>query len=267
MRKDLLNKNVIITGAASGIGRLMALDFAAEGSNIALVDVDEKNLSCTEAEVLKYNVRTESYYCDVSNSEQIVQTAKAIKRDFGAIDILVNNAGVASGSWCYETEYAQMKKTIDVNLLGSMWFTRQFLPEMMEHNSGHIVNISSAMGLQAVPRMSDYVATKFGLIGYSDTLRLEMKKHGYQGVKVTVVCPSGIDTEMFKGYRAPWLSPLLKPEDVSRKIIKAVKKEKTYLKLPFIVKTIPFLRGLPAGMTDKMADMLGLSQSMDHLKR
>ncbi|MCP4678596.1 MAG: SDR family oxidoreductase [Deltaproteobacteria bacterium] len=265
--KPLTDKNIVITGAAAGIGRLMALYFAKEGSNIAIVDINDDALSKTEHEISALGVKAKAYRCDVSNREEIETSAEQIKKDFGSIDILVNNAGIAPGGWTYDAEYEQIKKTLDINLLGLIWMTRQFLPEMIERNSGHIVNISSAMGLQAVPRMSDYVATKFGVVGYSDTLRLEMKKHGYTGVKVTIACPSGIDTGMFEGYKPPLLSPLLKPETVAKQIVRAVKKDKPYLRMPFIVKTIPFLKGLPTGLIDKIGELLGLYKSMDHLRR
>ncbi len=265
--KDLIRKNIVITGGAGGIGRLMAINFAHEDANIALLDIDVEALAETEKEIAQIGVKVHSYKCDLASREDIETAAAHAIREFGDIDILVNNAGIAPGQWSFDAEYDRTKKTIDINLLGLIWMTRQFLPRMIDRKSGHIVNISSAMGLQAVPRMSDYVATKFGVIGYSDTLRLEMKKHGLANVKVTVVCPSGIDTGMFEGYKPPLLSPLLKPETVAKKVVKAVKKDKPYLKLPFIVKTIPFVKIFPTALVDKIAELLGLYKSMDHLKR
>ncbi|MCP4605562.1 MAG: SDR family oxidoreductase [Proteobacteria bacterium] len=248
---SLVEKNIVITGAAAGIGRLMSVYFAKEGSNIAVIDINDDTLAETVSEISALGVKAKAYRCDVSSKEDVENSAAQIKQDFGTVEILVNNAGIAPGGWTYEAEYEQIKKTVDINLIGLIWMTRQFLPEMIERNSGHIVNISPAMGLQAVPRMSDYVATKFGVIGYSDTLRLEMKKHGHTGINVTIACPSGIDTGMFDGYKPPLLSPLLKPETVAK----------------HIVKTIPFIKGLPAGLVDKISELLGLYKSMDHLQR
>ncbi len=265
--KSLANKNVAITGAASGIGKLMAIYFASDQANLAIIDINKSNLEKTQKEIEALGVKVKSYICDVSKKNDIENTAKEIKSDFKQIDILVNNAGIAPGKWIADTEYEEIKKTMDINLLGPMWMTKQFLPEMMKRNEGHIVNISSAMGLTAVPRMSDYVASKFAIIGYSDTLRLEMKREGHNGIKVTVVCPSGIATGMFEGYKSPLLSPILKPEVVAKQVVKAVKKQKTYLMLPFIVKTIPLLKLLPTGLTDKISDLMGLTKSMNHLKR
>lgn len=265
---SLAGKNVVITGAASGIGRLMAVRFAEKGSNVAILDINQENLNETLREITEigHGIRALPYICDVSNDKEISRIVKKLKSDFGAIHVLVNNAGIASGRWIAETTFEEIKKTIDVNLLGLMWMTRELIPEMMSRNEGHIVNISSAMGLVAVPRMSDYAATKFGVIGYSDSLRMELKKKGYSGVKVTVVCPSGIDTGMFCGYKSPLLSPLLKPEDVAGNVVKAVEKNKTYLKLPFIVNFIPFVKGLPADLVDKLGELLGITKTMDHLE-
>jgi len=260
----LKGKNILITGAASGIGRLMSIYFAGEGANIALVDINEKALREVETEVNGIGVTARSYVCDISNREDIERAASQSKEDFGRIHILVNNAGIVTGKYTYEAEYEGLKKIIDINLLGLIWMTRQFLPDMMEADDGRIVNISSLMGLFPVPRMSDYVATKFGVIGYSDTLRLEMKKFNKKGVGVTIVCPGGFDSGMFEGFESPWICPLLNQEVVAGKIVKAVKKKKPYLKIPFIVKVIPFARGLPPSIIDRVSVLLGLNRAMDN---
>jgi all-trans-retinol dehydrogenase (NAD+) len=265
--KSLKGKNVVITGAASGIGKEIAVLFAKEKANLAIIDINKQNLEDTKKTLEQFDVNIGAYLCDVSSKNQIEETANTIKNDFNRVDILVNNAGIVTGKTIVDSRYEDIKRTIDVNLIGLIWMTKQFLPEMIDRNDGHIVNMASAMGLQAVPRMADYVATKFAIVGYSDTLRMEMKKYGHKGVKVTIICPSGTDTGMFEGYKPPLLTPLLKQAVVARKVIKAIKKEQTYLKIPFIVKTIPLLKGLfPASFLDIIADVLGLLESMDHFK-
>lgn len=266
---SLAGKNVVITGAASGIGRLMAISFAERGANLAILDINKEKLDETKEEIegAGFGVRIVSHLCDVSEEKQIDKVVGDIKTSLGQIHVLVNNAGIAPGRWITDSTYDEIKKTVDVNLLGLMWMTRQVLPDMIASNKGHIVNISSAMGLVAVPRMSDYAATKFGVIGYSDALRMELKKLGHRGVKVTVVCPSGIDTGMFPGYKSPLLSPMLKPGEVAEKVVKAIEKDKTYLKLPFVVNLVPFIKGLPADVVDRLGELLGLSTAMDHLER
>ena len=137
---------------------------------------------------------------------------------------------------------------------------------MMTRNAGHIVNVAAAMGHHGVPRMGEYVASKHAIVGFTDTLRMELKKYGYGGIRTLCVCPSGIDTGMFPGYKAPLLSPLLKPETVARKTLNSIKKGRTYLKIPFIVKLIPSMKLFPAPVQDVLARMTGLLGSMDHFE-
>jgi len=155
---------------------------------------------------------------------------------------------------------------LGVNVIGVIWMTKQFLPAMIQRNSGHIVNIASAAGTLALPRLANYCASKFAVVGFNDSLRMEMKKYGHTGIKTTCVCPSIIDTGMFTGFKAPLLNPLLKPETVARKIVAGVKREHTYVKLPFMVKLIPLFQFLPATVVDWIGDLLGTSRAMDHFQ-
>ena len=264
--KSLYKKNVLITGAATGIGRLMSLMLADEKANLALVDINMKMLVKTQADCAKKGVKAEVYACDISDKRDIEAMVKKVMKDFRRIDVLINNAGIVAGKWVHEYEFDDIKKTMSVNFVGGAYLTRLVLPDMMKRNEGHIVNIASAMGLTAVPRMGEYVASKFAIVGFTDTLRLELKRGKYSGIKTLCVCPSGIDTGMFPGYKAPLLSPLLKPETVARKTLEAIKKNSTYLKIPLIVKFIPSIKLFPAPIQDAFARMTGLLGSMDHFK-
>ena len=137
---------------------------------------------------------------------------------------------------------------------------------MTARNSGHIVNIASAAGLIGVPGLVDYCAAKYAVVGFSDALRLEMKKQGYTGVKVTCVCPSFIATGMFAGAKPPWLSPWLDPDAISKKIVQSIQKERAYLKAPLIIKLIPFFKGLPAPLLDRLVSIMRLDRTMDAFK-
>jgi len=264
--KSLSGKNVLITGAAAGIGKEMALCFAREKANLAIIDIDGGKLDDTAAELSAFDITVHSYTCDISDRKQIEKTAAAVKKDLAFMDVLINNAGIAVGKAIIDSEYEDIRKTIDINLMGVIWMVKQFLPEMTRRNSGHIVNIASAAGLLAVPKLADYCATKFAVIGFSDTLRMEMKKYGFHGVKVSCICPSIIDTGMFDGFQAPYLSPLLKPDAVAAGILKTVKKDKPYLKMPFMVKLIPLFKLLPVMLLDKLGDLTGTSRAMDHFR-
>jgi all-trans-retinol dehydrogenase (NAD+) len=150
-------------------------------------------------------------------------------------------------------------------LMAVIWMTKQFLPKMITRNAGHIVNIASAAGLIGLPGLSDYCAAKFGVVGFSDALRLEMKKSG-QGVKVTCICPSFIATGMFAGVKPPLFSPWLDPDRVAEKIVQTILNERAYLKTPFIVKLIPLFKGLPAPVFDRISRLAGLDRAMDAFK-
>jgi all-trans-retinol dehydrogenase (NAD+) len=259
-------KNIVLTGAATGIGRLMALGLAQEKAVLALVDINELNLEQTLEEVKSLGITARAYVCDISKKADIEKTMGAIKADFGHIDILINNAGIVTGKYVHEMEYDDISRTLDVNFIGGAYLTRLALPDMMKRNQGFIASIASAMGLTGVPRMADYCASKHAIIGFNDSLRMELKKFKYDGVKTLVVCPSAIDTGMFAGYKALFFSPLLKPETVAEKTLEAIKKERTYLKLPFIVKLIPSMKLFPATIQDILGRFTGLEKSMDHFQ-
>ncbi|TFH38812.1 MAG: SDR family NAD(P)-dependent oxidoreductase [Chrysiogenales bacterium] len=264
--KSFEDKIVLLTGAATGIGRLMALMLADEKAGLALVDVNAKNLEVTRKECAAKGARAVAYTCDISKKKDIDAMYKKAIRDFGRVDILINNAGIVKGKFVHEYDFNEISKTMEVNFVGGAYLTRLAIPEMMTRNSGHIVSIASAMGLTGVPRMGEYVASKHAIVGFTDTLRMELKRHGYTGIRTLVVCPSGIDTGMFPGYKAPFMSPLLKPETVAERTLHAIKKGKSYLKLPFIVRLIPLMKLFPAPLQDVMAGFTGLLNSMDHFE-
>lgn len=264
--KSFAEKNVILTGAATGIGRLMALMMAGEKANLALIDVNVKKLEETRKECAAKGAKVKAYTCDISNKKAIDGLVKKVTKDFARIDVLINNAGMVTGKFIQEYDFEDFQKVMMVNFVGGAYLTRLILPDMMKRNSGHIVFVASAMGIVGVPRMGAYVASKHAIVGYIDTLRMELKKFGYKGVKTLCVCPSAIDTGMFPGYKAPPLSPILKPEEVARRTLKSIKSEWTYLKLPFIIKLIPLMKIFPATMVDFLAGVTGLLSTMDHFQ-
>jgi all-trans-retinol dehydrogenase (NAD+) len=264
--KSLKGLNILITGAASGIGREMARLYAKERANLALVDINEKNLETTLKDLDLYGVKARGYKCDVSNRDEIDEAVATITKDFGQIDILVNNAGIVNGGPAHELDYAEVEKLFKVNVLGGIWLVRQILPDMMKRNSGHIVNVASAMGLAAAPLMSDYTASKFAMVGFTETIRIEMKKFNCHGVKVTCICPGAIDTGLFEGYKPPLLTPVLKPITVAEHTIMATKKNKPYVILPFMLKFVPLMKGVfPTHLYDWIVGLMGNTNSMDIL--
>ncbi len=261
--KNLNHKNVIITGGASGIGRKMAVRLARQKANLAIIDIDKTRLAETQKDLKPLDSRVEIYECDVSQKKEIEKISTQIKADYPRIDILINNAGVVTGRSFLETSDAELARNVDINLMAVIWMTKLFLPAMAASNSGHIVNIASAAGLIGIPGLVDYCAAKFAVVGFSDALRLEMKKHGHHRVKVTCVCPSFTRTGMFAGAKPPLFSPWLDPDTVAKRIVQAIQKERAYLKAPVIVKLIPFVKGLPAPLLDKLGGIIGLERTME----
>lgn len=261
--KSVAGKNVIITGGASGIGRQMAHRFAKEQAHLALLDINEAALRETVEELSPYGVKVHTYRCDLARKEEIEDTARKIQEDFDRIDILVNNAGVISGKMISDLSYAEIRKTVDVNLVAVMWMTQQFLPQMMSRDSGCIVTISSGAGFVAAVQMGDYCASKAGSILFSDALRRECRKIGCRNVKILVVCPGLTDTGMFRGLKQPWYFPPLKPEYVAAKVIQAIQKEKAFLMLPAAGWVVLLVRLLPASLQDRMFELMGAGRAMD----
>jgi short-subunit dehydrogenase len=165
-----------------------------------------------------------------------------------------------------EHGHADIARIIDVNTLAPMYVTRAFLPGMLARRSGHVVNIASAAGLVSNPKMSVYCASKWAVIGWSDSLRIEMEQ-GRTGVGVTTVTPYYIDTGMFEGVRSP-LIPILKPAYVADRIVGAVKSDRIFLRLPRLIEFVPLLRGiLPVRWFDKIGgEWLGVYHSMDDFR-
>jgi all-trans-retinol dehydrogenase (NAD+) len=263
--KTVKDKLVLITGAASGIGRLMALDFAGRGARVAVWDMNGEALKTLEAEARSRGVFITAMVCDVSDRNAVYRQAAALLGDLGPVDILINNAGVVSGFPLLETPDEKIIKTFSVNVLAVFWTCKAFLPVMIKRNTGHIVNIASAAGIIGVMGLADYSASKFAVFGFDEAVRMELRRLG-SAVRTTVVCPFFIDTGMFHGVqtRFPLLLPIIKSEYAARKIVAAVLKNRNRLIMPPFVYLIYLLRLLPVAILDAAAAFFGISKAMDH---
>lgn len=250
------DKTVLITGGAGGIGFLMGKKaLERQAKKFIIWDIDEDRISRAKSELASFSEKVSTYTVDVADSEQIYQTAESVLSNHDSIDILINNAGIVVGDSFANHSREQIDQIIQVNLLGVMHTTRAFLDAMIDQRSGHIVNIASAAGLMANPNMSVYASSKWGVIGWSDSLRLELNDH--PNLHVTTIEPSYINTGLFKGVTPPLLTPLLDANEISEKIIHAIARNKTHLRAPFIVKLLPFLKGvLSTRMFDFVAGKL-----------
>ncbi len=258
-------KNILITGAASGIGKLLAEMMAEAGGNLILLDINEEGLNRFKEKYKGENIHIWTYRVDLTSREEIERVAKEIKRDTGnRVDIIVNNAGIVTGKPFIESSTDEIEKSFRINTLAHFWIVKAFIDEMVKRNSGHIVTIASAAGIIGVKKLSDYCAAKFAVFGFTESLRMEFKMDNID-IKTTIVAPFYIDTGMFKGVKSkvPWLLPIMKPEDAVRKIFKAIIKEKPLLLLPPVVKSVWFFRLLSVRILDWAANLLGINNTMD----
>ena len=261
---QLSNARVLITGAASGIGWLMAQRLADLGAQVALWDINKAGLKqCQEALVAKGH-QSKIYYCDLSEPDSIRQAIARTQQDFDGIDVLINNAGIVSGKNIEDLSDEDIERTFAVNTLSLFRLTRAWLPGMRERGHGHIVTIASAGGISGTAKLVDYCASKFAAVGFDESLRTELKRRGSK-IQTTVVCPFYINTGMFSGVktRFPWLLPILEPEDVVSKIIQALQKNKRRVVLPWFVYTAWMTKALPVSIYDALMHFFGISKSMD----
>ena len=263
------DKRVLITGGASGIGRLMgamALDKGA--STLVIWDINQQSIDDTIAE-LTAKGKVVGYRVDVSDEQSVIDAAKAVKEQVGQIDILINCAGIITSNKTFENyTTAEIHRTMNINTIAPMVVALQFLPDMIARNSGHICNISSAGGLISNPKMSVYAASKWAVIGWSDSVRIELEQMGSR-VKVTTIAPYYIKTGMFNGVKSP-IVPLMKPEYAARQIIRAIEKDslvKVVTKLiPVPYHFVRFMQGiLPIRLFDWVfGEVFGIYHSMDN---
>ena len=262
-KMELQHKTVLITGGASGIGKIMVRLMLERRAKVILWDIDQQGIDRTIAE---FSNKGElfGYNVDVSNLEQIQATAKKVKSEIGIVDVLINNAGIIVGKYFQEHTSSDISKTMEINANAPMMITREFLNDMLNQNSGHICNIASSGGLVSNPKMSVYAASKWSLIGWSDSLRLEMKQMDKK-VNVTTIMPYYINTGMFDGVESK--IPILEPEATALIIVKAIEKNKKLMSIPgYMYRFTRFGQAIMSiNIFDWFAgDLLGIYKTMEH---
>ena len=206
----LKGKTALITGAARGIGKAIALKFAQEGANIAFTDIviDENGLA-TEAEIAAFGVKAKGYESNAADFNQTDEVVKQIHKDFGRIDILVNNAGITRDGLMLRMTEAQWDAVINVNLKSAFNFIHACVPVMMRQRSGSIINMSSVVGVHGNAAQCNYAASKAGLIALATSIGQEM---GSKGIRANSIAPGFIDTAMTQqlseDIRKEWISKI-----------------------------------------------------------
>ena len=220
--KLLEGKTALITGAARGIGKALALKFASEGANVAFTDlVIDENGKATEAEIAAYGVKAKGYASNAADFAQTEEVVAEVLKDFGSIDILVNNAGITKDGLMMRMTEGQWDAVINVNLKSAFNFIHAVLPGMMRQRKGSIINMASVVGVHGNAGQSNYAASKAGIIALAKSIAQEV---GSRGIRANAIAPGFIETAMTAALpdevRADWAKkiPLRragKPEDIA----------------------------------------------------
>jgi short-subunit dehydrogenase len=227
-------------------------------------DINEENIAATVKE-FKQLGNVKGYKVDVSDSKQVVDMATATRKECGEIDIVINCAGIVTSNSTFDKLTTdEIERTIKINTIAPMIVAQQFFPGMIERNHGHVCNIASAAGMISNPRMSVYAASKWGVIGWSDSVRIELKQMKSKA-RFTTIAPYFINTGMFDGVKSRFF-PILKPEPTAKNIIRAIEKNKNFKGLPFSYHFIRFCQALlPTSIFDYIfGEVVGIFHAMDN---
>lgn len=230
---DFRDQVILITGASNGIGKELALEFAARGAIVAGCGRSIARLKETLKEVRRSNPKSVMIGCDVSDAEQVRGMVGKVLEDYGKIDILVNNAGIGMRKPFAETDMETVEAITRTNYLGALYCAHAVLPSMIASGRGHIVNISSGAGKIGTLNMAAYCGSKFALNGWSESLYHELKP---LGIGVTIICPGPVQTEFNRDFRdsEPKAPPqrIVSAAAVCREVIRAIENNKFEVVMP-----------------------------------
>jgi 3-oxoacyl-[acyl-carrier protein] reductase len=217
----LKGQTAIVTGGGKGIGRAICLALSREGADIVIVARTEKEIRETARMVEKEGRRALAVRTDIRREEEVVKMISKAVNAFGRIDILVNNVGVAYRKYIVDTSTEEYDEIMDTNVKGMFFCTKYALPHLLKRGEGRIVNMSSGAGKHGIPKLSIYCASKFAVIGFTESLAYEVGG----GLQVYAVCPASVDTGMYRSMYSD--EPVLKPEDVAMKVMELCLPETT----------------------------------------
>jgi len=263
--KTLDEKLVLITGSGHGLGLETARTFARQGATVLISDRDPQRVAEAVGELCQEGLAAFGYAMDVSRVEDVRAVRDRIVAEHGPIDVLINNAGIVSGGSFLEVPLEKHLTTFAVNTHGPVIVTHVFLPDLAARSEAHIVNISSASAFVSLPHATTYAASKWAVLGFTDSLREELQQLGLTHVGVTAICPSYISTGMFHGVKPPLLTPLLTPERLAGSILRCVQRRRDQLLTPFMVNLIPLAKATwPRFLFRRLLSFLGVYRSMSH---
>jgi len=258
------NANVLITGGASGIGKIMGRMALEKGAACLIIwDINPQNIAAARKDLGAYG-KVMGYIVDVSRNELVTEGYERVRKECGEVDILINCAGIVTSNKTFDKQTAdEIVRTMNINTIAPMFVTRAMLPGMISRNRGHVCTIASAGGMLSNPKMSVYAASKWGAIGWSDSVRIELQDMK-SDVHVTTVAPYYINTGMFDGVKSR-IIPILKPEYVAKRVIRAIERNKSFRGIPFGFHFIRFWQAiLPTRVFDWLfGEVFGIYHTMD----
>lgn len=271
--KNFSGRVVAITGAASGIGRALAIDLAARGAHLALADLDTVGLADTVGRCEGHGIKVTSAEVDVADRDAVFAWADSVADQHGSINMVVNNAGVNLAATAADQAITDFEWVMNIDFWGVVHGTQAFLPHLRAADEGHIVNISSVFGLVSIPGQSAYNAAKFAVRGYTDALRMELEIEE-SNVSVTTIHPGGIKTNIVNSGRrddtlhAIGQNPddmqsefdkmaLSSPEKAARQILKAVERNRRRALIGPDAKVFDIVSRLPAGVYQRFLIITG----------
>ncbi|MDN6356706.1 SDR family oxidoreductase [Yaniella sp.] len=262
---SLRAQTVLVTGAGSGIGRLLAIGSAQRGAaHVVVWDIDEYAAQEVVQEILALGVDASYDVVDITSDESVDAAGHTVRERIGSIDFLVNNAGVVTGKAFLDQNHEDVERTFQVNALALYRVTRQFLPGMLNNRFGSVTVISSAAAFTGVARQTDYAASKWAALGFTESLRAEMRHQGHN-IHTLSVHPFYVATGMFEGATSPnVLLPILEPTYVADQVFRTLEAGKHQLVLPASASIARWLNILPVPVADRCRDLFGINSTMDH---
>lgn len=252
----LRGTKALITGAANGIGRAIALRLAREGVDLYLLDIDQQGLTEVVQQTKQAGVAAIGRYCDLRSAQQISQASAAMLDRWGQLDILVNNAGVFYYGATLDMTDEQWDELLAINLLAPIQFVRELTPTLLARPESHILNVASFYGLVVTNRCAAYHLSKFGMVGFSEALRAEYAR---TGLGVTALCPGYVTTELFRSMpnaesgrtqRPPPSWACTTPERVADKAVRAIQKNSRVALVTPVAHAAYYTRRIAPGLVD-----------------
>jgi len=266
-RKSVENETVVITGGANGLGKELVIKFCQLKAKVIVLDVDEVNGVELVNNINNNNQGSAIFLkCDVSDYDQVRSTFDLINEKYG-LYILINNAGVCNNYPLTEINHKSIIKTININLIAHLFTVKCALPKMFQNKHGHIVAIASNFGLLGRSAFTDYTASKFGIVGFMESLEDELKEFRKTYINLTVICPAAIETGLTKTIpnRFPRLLPIMQPSNAADQIVDSILKNKKFVIIPkgYSILYAILLR-LPRKIRHLIVEYIGASAQPNH---